>query len=199
MKRIPFIQAMAACVSITVSAKVTEISSTEQFNSLIAEKPALVKFSAIWCGPCKAVKPKFETIANDPEYAHINFLSVDIDKQERVASLYGVTSMPTFIYFNNGKEVHRSQGAGNFVQQTRQDLATYLKKSPVAETTESNMVISVEQQQMPDTAQEPENKQPEPAQKAPEVTIEKGLWEQFVDQAYATYLWIKDSISSWFN
>jgi len=198
MKRIQFIHAIAACMSVTISAKITEITSSEQFNSLIAEKPALVKFSAVWCGPCKAVKPKFESISNDPEYAHVAFLAVDIDKQERVASLYGVTSIPTFIYFNNGKEAHRSLGADNFVQQTKQDLNKYLKKSPVADTTERNVAVTAAQEQ-PEAAQQPQEPAKKTVEKPAEPVVEKGLWEQLVDQVQSAYNWVKNTISSWFN
>lgn len=59
--------------------------------------PAVIDFYATWCGPCKAMAPVMETLAE--EYAgRVHIYKVDVDKEKRLAALFGVRSIPTFIF-----------------------------------------------------------------------------------------------------
>lgn len=72
-------------------------------------KPFVLLASAIWCGPCKVVKPFYEQMAKD--YTNIMFYTLDVDSCTDLASLLQIAAMPTFIVFNgDGKEVMRQQG-----------------------------------------------------------------------------------------
>lgn len=73
----------------------------------------IIKFSATWCGPCKAIAPHFELLAK--ETSGISFFHVDVDENTSLSEDYKITAMPTFIFLNDKKEVHRLQGA-NIVQ-----------------------------------------------------------------------------------
>ena len=66
------------------------------------------KFEASWCGPCRALKPIFESVAN--KYSDVNFSYIDVDEQFELASKYGVRSVPTVVIEKNGKEVQRFAG-----------------------------------------------------------------------------------------
>ncbi|KAK6729342.1 hypothetical protein RB195_006411 [Necator americanus] len=82
------------------------------FQSAMAEaggKPIVVDFSAEWCGPCKMIAPVFESLSN--KYMSMVFLKVDVDKCEETAAQNGVSAMPTFIVFMNGKKVDSLRGA----------------------------------------------------------------------------------------
>jgi len=66
------------------------------------------KFSASWCGPCKALAPVMNEIKGN--FSNVNFQDIDIDENFEMASQYGVRSVPTVIIENNGVEVNRFVG-----------------------------------------------------------------------------------------
>ncbi len=70
--------------------------------------PVLVDFNAGWCGPCRAMKPMLDELAEgDPGYV---IASVDIDSEDELAEEYDVTSIPCLVVFKGGEEVNRSVG-----------------------------------------------------------------------------------------
>lgn len=59
--------------------------------------PAVIDFYATWCRPCKMMSPVVEQLAND-YVGKINFYKVDIDKQQELAAVFGIQSIPTFLF-----------------------------------------------------------------------------------------------------
>lgn len=89
-------------------------SSTSDFDAYLEHnKYVFVNFTASWCGPCQAVKPILDQFYTDStgKYSGVEFIKVDVDSQESVASRYQVTSVPTFIFVENKNEVSRVRGA----------------------------------------------------------------------------------------
>jgi thioredoxin 1 len=63
--------------------------------------PVLVKFEAEWCGPCKAMKPAVDQIAE--EYSgRLTVATVDIDQNQQIVQKLGVRAVPTVFLFKNG-------------------------------------------------------------------------------------------------
>lgn len=60
-------------------------------------RPAVVDFYATWCGPCKMTAPVVEKLAG--KYAgKVDFYKVDIDEEQELASVFGIQSIPTFLF-----------------------------------------------------------------------------------------------------
>ncbi|KPV54743.1 thioredoxin [Kouleothrix aurantiaca] len=77
---------------------------------LQSDLPVVVDFGAPWCPPCRAVAPILEGLAG--EYAgRLTVATVNIDEQPRWATTFGVTGLPTLIFFKQGHEVQRVRGA----------------------------------------------------------------------------------------
>lgn len=93
------------------SLEVVKVTNEKNFTEMISgSKPALVDFWADWCGPCHMMAPIIEGLAK--EYSgRMEFAKLNIDESPRIAELYMVNSIPTFIIFKNGKEAERVIGA----------------------------------------------------------------------------------------
>jgi len=79
------------------------------FDQTIRSGVVLVDFYADWCGPCRMLTPVLEQVAKESA-GQVMVAKLDIDKNQKVASAYQVTSVPTMILFKNGKEVGRLVG-----------------------------------------------------------------------------------------
>ncbi|KAL4633023.1 hypothetical protein ACB092_04G091200 [Castanea dentata] len=70
---------------------------------------AILYFTATWCGPCRMISPLYTSLAG--KYPKVVFLKVDIDEAKDVAARWNISSVPTFFFLKNGKEVDKVVGA----------------------------------------------------------------------------------------
>jgi thioredoxin 1 len=80
---------------------------TEVVNS---DKPVLIDFWAVWCGPCKAIAPIVEELANEYDGV-LKVGKLDVDSNQQTSIKFGVRSIPTLLIFKNGKLAETIIGA----------------------------------------------------------------------------------------
>jgi thioredoxin 1 len=79
---------------------------------LTSSVPFLLDFSAVWCGPCKALAPIVEKLADEYK-GKIRVGKLDVDDSPAVATKFGVRSIPTVLVFKEGKISGTHVGATN--------------------------------------------------------------------------------------
>ena len=82
----------------------------ENFQAEItkSDKPVLVDFWAVWCGPCQMMAPILHEL--ETEMPDVQIGKVNVDEQMDLARQFRVVSIPTLIIFKNGQEVQRMAG-----------------------------------------------------------------------------------------
>jgi thioredoxin 1 len=84
--------------------------ATFEQEVLKSETPVLVDFWAEWCGPCHAVSPVLEKIAEERQ-GELKLVKVNIDSEQTLSLRYGVMSIPTMILFRDGQPAAAAVGA----------------------------------------------------------------------------------------
>lgn len=85
--------------------------TVENFEAEVvnSDKPVLVDFWALWCGPCQMLSPLVDQVAE--EVTSVKVGKVNVDEQPDLAVKFGVMSIPMLILFENGEAVKKSVGA----------------------------------------------------------------------------------------
>ncbi len=92
---------------------VVEVTNREQLNGIMdAEGPtAMIDLWAAWCGPCRAMAPHFEAVAEHLADEPIEFFKLDTETHPDLAASFGVRSLPTVVMVDKGQIVDVLIGA----------------------------------------------------------------------------------------
>jgi thioredoxin 1 len=89
--------------------KVIKVDNTN-FEEVTDSGIVLLDFYADWCGPCRAISPAIETMAEDTD-GEAKVCKVNVDDASDIASKFGVRSIPTFVFMKDGEVVENIIGA----------------------------------------------------------------------------------------
>lgn len=103
---------------------IINIQDEEDFKKNVMQnsKPVVVDFHAHWCGPCKLLGPRLESIIASKQ-GKVVLAKVDVDEQDELAMAYGVASIPLVLAIKNGKTVNQFIGL-----QDDDQLETFVEK-----------------------------------------------------------------------
>jgi len=80
------------------------------FDSIINDnRPVIIDFHALWCGPCKTQSPILKQVA-DELGERVKIIKIDVDQNPVLASRYHIQSVPTLMIFKNGEVKHQQAG-----------------------------------------------------------------------------------------
>lgn len=86
---------------------VKEINQDE-FANVVKGKKVFVDCYAPWCGPCKMLAPIVDMVSE--EITNYEFYKINVDEAPKVASQFGIMSIPTLLIFENGTKVNQITG-----------------------------------------------------------------------------------------
>ncbi|MCO4769597.1 MAG: thioredoxin family protein [Deltaproteobacteria bacterium] len=86
---------------------VFELSDASTVQNLMTKGggPAVIDFWAAWCGPCRTMKPVYESVASDYQDSEVGFYSLDTEAHKDLARSFRVRSLPTLVFVDDGQIV----------------------------------------------------------------------------------------------
>ena len=106
--------------------KLTDVTSANWEEEVVqSSTPVVVDFWATWCGPCKAIAPLLEQVA-DENAETLKIVKLDIQKDMALAQKYSVSNIPTLLILKDGEVVDRKTGAGGGLSALRTFVGRHL-------------------------------------------------------------------------
>jgi thiol-disulfide isomerase/thioredoxin len=91
---------------------VNMLATVAEFDQACASTNlTVIDFTATWCPPCQMIGPKFVAMAGEAGFSGVSFLKLDVDANDQASAKAGITCMPTFQCWRDGKKVDELQGA----------------------------------------------------------------------------------------
>ena len=89
---------------------VTATKSTYEAEVLKSEVPVVVDFWAAWCGPCRMQGQILEQLEKEMSADQLKIVKVNVDEEGELAMTFGVQSIPTLLFYKDGKVVNKAVG-----------------------------------------------------------------------------------------
>ncbi|MFW9936183.1 MAG: thioredoxin [Candidatus Thorarchaeota archaeon] len=130
LEKIRIKKAEALLKSQSMPKEIIKVRSQEEYNNLLKEfneRIIIVDFWAIWCGPCMAFAPVFESLQKEHSQDFI-FAKVNVDELPSIAQNYRITGIPTTLFIKNDKIIHKIVGSVNYdyMQRVLQKLKSFV-------------------------------------------------------------------------
>lgn len=90
--------------------KVMDYEKNPNEFKYLGDKPALIDFYATWCGPCKALAPSLEELAEEYD-GKVHIYKIDVDKEQELAAVFGVRSVPSLLFIPMDGQPQMAAGA----------------------------------------------------------------------------------------
>ncbi len=101
-----------------------EAVTSKEFDEKVIKStvPVLVDFWAVWCNPCRMIAPHVDAVAEEFQ-GKAKVMKVNVDDEQEIAAKYNIRSIPTLLFFKDGKVVQEIIGV-----QSKQVIASHLQK-----------------------------------------------------------------------
>ena len=103
---------------------INELITVNYEQAIKANKYVIIDFYADWCGPCKMLSPILDQVSD--QYQNINFFKVNVDRESTLARKLNIQSIPTVIFFKDGKPFNIFVGYKN-TQEIKNLITEFLR------------------------------------------------------------------------
>jgi thioredoxin len=115
--------------------KVMDYQKNTQEWVYLGPKPCIIDFYADWCGPCRITSPILEELAKEYE-GKIDFYKVNVDYEKELASVFGISGIPAFLYCPMDGKPSMTSGIARDKEQTKQMFKDNIEKLLLKKATE---------------------------------------------------------------